>query len=192
MKKAKVLGLLFSFMLLVQTAAAAQDLYPSKGDVFAYSGGGLMLLVLGFVLLLIEVFVPGFGIFGIGGIICLGSSVYFLWGSSGVVLYLIAGIIAAMVVIVFLIVKFLPQNPLWNVMVLKNQQKTQDGYSSSANYKRYLGKHGKALTPFRPSGTALIEGERVDVVTEGEFLSAGVELVVVKVEGSRIIVREVK
>ena len=52
-----------------------------------------------------------------------------------------------------------------------------------------LGKSGVAKTALRPSGSALIEGERVDVVTEGNLIEAGTPLRVVAVEGLRVVVR---
>lgn len=55
-----------------------------------------------------------------------------------------------------------------------------------------LGTTGTSITPLRPSGTAMIGGERVDVVTEGSFISANAPVSVIKVEGGRIVVKEIK
>lgn len=53
----------------------------------------------------------------------------------------------------------------------------------------WIGRVGRAATALRPSGTAWLDGERVDVVTEGEFVSAGTTVQVIKHEGSRVVVR---
>ncbi|MCL5677467.1 MAG: nodulation protein NfeD, partial [Firmicutes bacterium] len=53
------------------------------------------------------------------------------------------------------------------------------------------GKQGKAVTLLRPAGAAEIEGRRVDVVTEGDFIPAGATIVVRKVEGTRVVVERV-
>jgi len=45
------------------------------------------------------------------------------------------------------------------------------------------------LTPLRPSGTAEINGSRIDVVTGGEFIAAGESVEVYQVEGGRVVVR---
>ena len=50
---------------------------------------------------------------------------------------------------------------------------------------------GVALTQLRPSGTASINGQRVDVVTEGGLIERGTAVKVVAVEGARVVVREV-
>jgi membrane-bound serine protease (ClpP class) len=54
-----------------------------------------------------------------------------------------------------------------------------------------LNQTGKALTTLRPSGTAVISGRRIDVVTEGPFIEAGAAVKVVAVEGMRVVVRSV-
>ncbi len=55
-----------------------------------------------------------------------------------------------------------------------------------------LGQEGVALTPLRPSGTAVINGERVDVVSEGGFIAQEAAVIVTAVEGTRVVVREKK
>jgi membrane-bound serine protease (ClpP class) len=54
-----------------------------------------------------------------------------------------------------------------------------------------VGQHGETATPLRPAGIALIDGVRVDVVSEGEMIAAGVAIVVTRMEGNRIVVRNV-
>ena len=44
------------------------------------------------------------------------------------------------------------------------------------------------VTPLHPTGIALIQNRRVDVVTRGEMLEQGQKIKVVKVEGNRIVV----
>ena len=63
------------------------------------------------------------------------------------------------------------------------------GYVSSDDYTSYLGQFGTAVTLLRPSGTAEIDGVRLSVVTEGEFIAPGTPVQVVAVQGSRIVVR---
>ena len=55
--------------------------------------------------------------------------------------------------------------------------------------KTLVGKSGKTLTPLRPTGVALIDGHRVDIVTRGEFVETEIEVEVILVEGNRVVVR---
>lgn len=70
------------------------------------------------------------------------------------------------------------------------QQVQKKGYVSNASRTDLLGKTGIALTPLRPSGTIIIDNERIDAVTEGGFINSGARVEVVEVEGVRIVVRE--
>jgi membrane-bound serine protease (ClpP class) len=54
-----------------------------------------------------------------------------------------------------------------------------------------VGRDGTALTDLRPSGTARIGDERVDVVTEGEYVPQGSRVQVLRSEGYRHVVRKV-
>jgi len=80
---------------------------------------------------------------------------------------------------------------VWGKLVLSHKLDTEEGYvSHDTSLTAYVGKRGKALTILRPSGTADIEGRRLDVVTSGEFIEAGRGVEVILVEGTRVVVRE--
>lgn len=74
---------------------------------------------------------------------------------------------------------------------MRDSTNTESGYVSSRSRLELIGKTGVALTSMRPSGTALIEDERIDVVTEGTFIAKDQKVKVIKVEGSRVVVREI-
>jgi membrane-bound serine protease (ClpP class) len=76
--------------------------------------------------------------------------------------------------------------------VLKTEQKNEEGYISNNKYTSYIGRTGTALTPLRSAGTIIIDDVKLDAVSEGEFISKGAEVEVIKAEGASIIVREVK
>ena len=56
----------------------------------------------------------------------------------------------------------------------------------------FLGEQGPVLTELRPSGSALLEGHPVDVVSEGAFIAKGELVRVISVQGSRVVVRRVE
>ena len=71
------------------------------------------------------------------------------------------------------------------------RQFAREGYTGAGDYSAYLGKKGKVIAPLRPAGTALIDGERVDVVSFGDYIDKDAEIEVVKIEGSKLLVKEV-
>ena len=68
--------------------------------------------------------------------------------------------------------------------------RSSEGYTGAADYSGYLGKKGKVIAPLRPAGTALIDGERVDVVSFGDYIDKDSEIEVVKIEGSKLLVKK--
>jgi membrane-bound serine protease (ClpP class) len=68
--------------------------------------------------------------------------------------------------------------------------RAESGYASPPQADALvLGRTGIALSPLRPAGVAQIDGERVDVVSDGTFIDAGAAIQVIRVEGNRIVVR---
>ena len=65
------------------------------------------------------------------------------------------------------------------------------GFTSATTHDELVGKTGTAITALRPSGSANIDGERIDVTTSGEYIEAGKRIRVAEVRGSRVEVREI-
>lgn len=79
---------------------------------------------------------------------------------------------------------------LVRALILRTSQNSADGFQAAPQELAALaGQSGQSLSPLRPAGVALIDGQRVDVVTDGEFIEPETEVEVVAVEGSRVVVR---
>lgn len=88
------------------------------------------------------------------------------------------------VVLIAIVVK------LVHTVILKTSQNREDGFQAAPQELAALaGQSGQSLSPLRPAGIALINGRRVDVVTNGEFIEPETEVEVVAVEGSRVVVQ---
>ncbi len=157
----------------------------------------LLLLGLGLIALGFEVFVlPGFGIAGVLGLLAIGGAVVLaLLGSApnasdflqaGAIL---AGslVITAAVFVAWL--RHLPSSGRFGGLLLKSSTRVAEGYISADPRHDLVGKAGRALTDLHPAGTVLVDDERLDVVTEGAFVSAGSAVVVVRSDGYRHVVR---
>ncbi|MCE5284739.1 MAG: nodulation protein NfeD, partial [Pelosinus sp.] len=152
----------------------------------------IMLFLAGILLLIMELFIPGFGLWGISGMGCIIGSFFLALGGNTAALSSMAVSLIMAIMVFLVILKYLPTSRLWHKLILKDQQTAQAGFTSSHNYESYLGKSGVALTLLRPSGLAEFDGQQLDVVSEGKYLEAGTKIKVVKVAGSRIIVKAVK
>jgi membrane-bound ClpP family serine protease len=87
------------------------------------------------------------------------------------------------------LLRHLPSSRQMEGMLLHHSQASDDGYISAVAREELVGKSGVALSELRPAGMAEIDGERVDVITEGDWMAAGTLIVVVKAEAMRLVVR---
>lgn len=155
-------------------------------------GGTLILFIAGIVLIFLEFFLPG-AIAGTLGIAALVGSL-FLAGENTfqMAISIIISIFFSTVLFFLLIKVFHKKMVLFNRMVLFDSARKEDGYVSNANRSDLLGREGVALTVLRPSGTAIFNSERIAVVSEGSYIPQDSRILVVKVEGARIVVREME
>lgn len=151
----------------------------------------LAMFIIGVILVLIEFFIPG-GIIGLLGFTAIVGSLFLATGDPvHMTISLLIAVTVSILVFILLVKVFGKQMKFFRKMILTDATKTEQGYVSNPNRLDLLGVEGKALTDLRPSGTALVKEERVDVVTEGSFISKGSSIFIVKVEGSRVVVREI-
>ena len=151
----------------------------------------LILFVLGIGLILMEFFVPG-GIAGAIGFLAIIAS--FFIASDNVVhmgISLLIALTASVLLSILMIRVFGKRMKLFKRIILTDSTSTEKGYVSNKNRLELIGVEGITLTPLRPSGTILIEDERIDVVSEGAFIPKDRKVRILKTEGSRIVVREV-
>ncbi len=147
----------------------------------------ITLLVVGVVLLALETVLPG-AITGIAGLVCLVAGVvqaYVEFG-PGIGNYVLLGVTVGLAIGAWLWVKYFPTSPFGRKFVLH-----QTGGNVGAEKPELLHQTGTALTSLRPSGAALINGQRVDVVTEGAMIERGQAVKVVDLEGLRVVVRAI-
>jgi membrane-bound ClpP family serine protease len=154
------------------------------------SFGDLAVFGIGIVLLILEMFIPSFGILSVLGAICLFGGVMLASSDPKEAAISLGIAFLLAIVIVAVSFKYLQHRGTWNRFILRDQLTSDKGFTSNPNKTNYLGKQGEALTPLRPAGTAQIDGERIDVVTEGSFISSGKPVEVIQVEGTRVVVRE--
>lgn len=76
-------------------------------------------------------------------------------------------------------------------LILGERQKNSKGYTSNIDKTKFLGAIGVCSTDLRPAGTVIVEGEPLDVVTEGNFVKHGDIVKIINVDGSRILVRQI-
>lgn len=144
----------------------------------------IVLFLIGILLILLEVVVPG-GVLGIiGGIAAIAAIVFAfedsLW--AGLVMTAFTGTV-------------IPLSLYFGLRRLALRKRLSIAEGSTVGAEKFAalsGKTGVTLTPLRPSGMARIEGQRVDVITDGNHLGVGVSVRVVRVEGNKVVVEALR
>lgn len=150
----------------------------------------LILFILGAVLIVLEVFIAG-GIAGVIGAVAIVGSIIMAGGNP---MYMALSVLIAIAIAalgaVMIIKMFGKKLHLLNRFVLMDATDTESGYVSNVNRTELLEQKAVTATALRPSGTIELDGERIDVVSEGSYIDKGKDVIIVKVEGSRVVVRE--
>jgi membrane-bound serine protease (ClpP class) len=151
------------------------------------------LAVLGVIAILLELHVvPGHGFAGIFGMIALVAAVILAFGIA----FFAQALQAIAIAIVFSAVAFwgatriFPESAFFKRITLSAVQGPE--YVASRDFGSFLGRTGVATSFLRPAGVAMIDGKRLDVLTEGDFVSAGSPVRVTRVEGARIFVERLR
>ncbi|GAK39636.1 membrane-bound serine protease [Paenibacillus sp. TCA20] len=163
------------------------------GSYVAGIGGSetWFLFIIGLALLIAELFVPSFGILGILGSVSLIAGVVRAAYDTGTALFSLGIAAAAAIAVVIIVAIIFKERGIWNRFILRDSMTAEQGYSSIRTREDLIGKNGISLTTLRPAGTAVIDGENVDVVTEGSFIAANEQITVHKVEGTRVVVKRI-
>jgi membrane-bound serine protease (ClpP class) len=150
----------------------------------------VILQLIGVLVIIAEIILPSGGILSLLATGLFGYSLYLVFThiSSSAGLVFITADLILIPVLVYFGIKFLAKSPV----TLRARLAKEDGVTSqSPEQEEFLGSKGRALTDLRPSGVALIDEERVDVVTRGEYIEKHTDIVVITVSGNQIVVKQI-
>lgn len=151
----------------------------------------LLLFIGGLALIGLEMFVPG-GIVGTVGIITVVYAIIYVNKSTYYIAFiLVVSLILAVILYYVNRNVFHKKLMFLDRLVLNDSISTENGYVASESRVELVGKKLKAYTDLRPAGVAILDNEKLDVVTDGDFIEKGNEIVIVRVEGMRIVVKKI-
>ena len=160
----------------------------------------------GFIFLALEFFViPGFGIAGVAGIVCIAGSLIFMMldndvfdfefvGSGDIFVastVVLGGMLASMIFLFVFGYRF-TQTKMFKRIALQDTQDSEEGYVSTSYSKELVGQEGVAFTILRPSGRIEIDDTIYDAYTRGEYVEKGERVLVISQEGTSLKVRAKK
>ena len=161
-------------------------------DMLIASLPSAVCVLLGMILIIVEVFLPGFGLPGIGGIVLVGAGVVMVgmhFGSLTAVGTLLV-IIAVLAVLISWVLRQASRGGGKRSDLFL--QERDDLRTQQEDMKVLVGKSGTTTSVLRPAGIGDFDGVRLNVVSEGDFIEQGAAVRVDRVEGKRIVVSQLK
>lgn len=148
----------------------------------------LLCLMLGAALMIVEVFLPGFGLPGVSGIVLIGAGTAIIWLKAGALTALatLLVVIAVLAVLISYMMRRATEGGAHARIFLREKEELRSGEDMQV----LLGKQGRTTSVLRPAGIGDFDGVRLNVVTEGSFIERDRPIEIVNVDGARIVVRE--
>lgn len=154
----------------------------------AFSIIAAVALILGIVLVVLEMFIPGFGLPGISGILLIGLGIYLQAKTLEEALMLLLAIVALLGIALFIMLCVTRKKRFAKSPIVLNAS-IHPAPQTDMHY--FNGREGVVVTPLRPAGAVDFDGVRLDVLAEAEFVPAGARVRIIKAEGNRILVRRI-
>ena len=144
--------------------------------------------VAGIGLLILEMFIPGFGVAGLSGI----ALVAWVNNTPMVALIVLMAELTVAAIILSISLRSAAKGRLSrSEMILHATQRDEDGYLPTEDMKVFLNKEGTATTALRPTGMGDFDGVRLNVISDGEFIEQGTPIRITRVDGARIVVQPI-
>ena len=159
------------------------------GDIQVYQ---IIIFVVGLICLVIEMFIPNFGVIGGIGLVLLVVGILITAKTPLEAVILFIALLAIVAVVLSVVLRSARKGRLSKTLILKESLNKEAGFISTENLENYVGREGIATTVLRPSGTATFDGLKLDVVSDGEFIPKGSSVKIVEVSGPRIMVKVVE
>tara|TARA_Y100000748_G_scaffold148284_1_gene124021 strand:- start:486 stop:1892 length:1407 start_codon:yes stop_codon:yes gene_type:complete len=159
----------------------------------------LLVVLIGLLLIALEtIVIPGFGIPGIAGIVFILWGLYLLLlpdvpvsedilnqASNGLMIGIIGGIFGLV-----LLFRAMTKTKFWRDLTSPDGQKKEDGYVASFGWEKLVGENALTETDLHPSGWIVVNNERIFAVSEGNFIDKNVNVIILSVDGNRVVVRK--
>lgn len=153
----------------------------------------IVCMLVGVVLLLVEVFMPGFGIPGISGCALLGAGVIMTWVQFGakVGLGVTVVVLALLAILISIAMRSVAKGKLGKSEFVLNDDMSTERDTSRDDMQSLIGEIGEVTTVLRPVGVAEFECGRLNVMTEGEYIERGAKVIITRVDGTTVFVKKI-
>ena len=150
--------------------------------------------VIGVGLLVLEAFLPGFGVAGTSGLVLEVITLVMTWHKHGPVatLAMLLIVLLVLAIAISMSLRSITSGRLSNSQLVHSEsEQTEGGYRSTQELDAFMDKVGVTSSVLRPAGIADFDGVRLNVSSEGDFIPAGTQVRIVRIEGAKVLVKPV-
>lgn len=185
------------FVLTPWTKSGFFTAIASLGGYFylagLYSWTPVILFVIGLVLIVMEVFIPDFGLIGILGLISVALGLYYTTGDFGIMIRdLSLALVVSAILIIVLVRKGYSFSNLNRLVLQTSSREIKEKAQTEEKSPLQVGTLGEAVTPLRPSGKAFFgeHSQSLDVLSSQGHIASGTKIVISEIYGTKIVVRK--
>lgn len=153
---------------------------------------GIVCLIAGFVLVGVELVMPGFGLPGVSGILCLLAGVFLTADSVEEAVFITIAVIALLGILMSVMLGLLSSGKLKPPVVLDSEVKGADGYLNASDLEYLLNREGVATTDLHPMGRGTFDGIVLDIYSDGSYIEKGTPVTIARIDGRRLLVKRGK
>lgn len=152
----------------------------------------IVIFLVGLICLIIEMFTPNFGVVGGIGLVLLTAGILVTAKTPLEAVIMFIMLLAIVGVMLSVVLHSATKGRLSKTLILKESLNKEAGFIGTEDLEYFIGREGITSTVLRPSGTAIFDGLKLDVVSEGEFIPKGSKVKIVQVSGRRIAVKVIQ
>ncbi len=160
----------------------------NMGALIAAHIPAFILMVMGFILIVIEMYMPGFGVPGVSGIILMIVGIALMQPTPLETLVLVLVSLALLAAALSLAMHSMAKGRMNKSKLVLNAEVNEDR-SGEMDLSGCVGRIGSTRTALRPAGIAEFDGVKINDVSDGDIVAENCPVSVERVDGNRIVVR---
>ena len=151
----------------------------------------ILLFAAGLVVLVAEIFIPSYGLLCLVGLTLLAAAIYRAYALTEAAGHMaVAATVVSLPTLAWIAVKTFHRTPWGRKIAPPNPTARAEEFAPQHEaLKLHVGQTGRSITPLRPVGTCMINGERVNCVAETGMIEDGIEIEAIGVRGRELEVR---
>jgi membrane-bound serine protease (ClpP class) len=160
-------------------------------DSILWMAVAIFLFIVCAVVLVLEVFVPSFGLLTVMALGALAGGIMICFEFGPITGWIGSGVAAVVIPIVwYACYRLIPRTGLGKVLILQKVERPRgDAISDNVRLQGMLHRAGRVITPLRPVGMCDFDGKRLECVSETGYVERDKQVEVIRVEGTQLTVR---